>query len=259
MAGDTTFSGGIDLSVAVGLEDCRFAGPSGISHDTMTASRGQIPDLFLKGCGLQAWEILSAKIYDPALSPGEIADLQAEIFRLRTQGPLYIGGVFISYSHADREAVEKLYERLRREKITVWLDRHDLVAGPLQRQIVRGIRMMDAVVLVLSEASVNSDWVDDEVRAARLKEKEESRDVLCPIALDDKWEKKAGVARSLADMEEADAHWAHLAKKNVLDFSEWQSDNIFEPQFQKLHKGLKIYYTPTPISEYVPGPLRSHE
>ncbi len=182
-------------------------------------------------------------MYDPALAPLEIADLQAEIFRLRTEGPLYIGGVFISYSHADTGLVDKLYDRFKKEKIRVWLDRHDLVAGPLQRQVIQGIRMMDVVVLVLSEVSVGSDWVDDEVRAARVKEKEEKREVLCPIALDDAWKKKVGQTKSLTEMAEADADWMHLAKKNVLDFSQWESDDDFEAQFTKLLTGMKIYYT----------------
>lgn len=43
---------------------------------------------------------------------------------MRTSGPLYVGGVLLSYSHADSAPVAKLYERLKKAGITVWLDRH---------------------------------------------------------------------------------------------------------------------------------------
>ena len=109
----------------------------------------------------------------------------------RNRGPLYIGGVFISYSHADAKFVDKVYERLGEEGASVWLDRHDMVAGPLQKQVSRAIRLNDVVLLVLSEASVKSDWVENELDMARRKEKEEKRDVLCPVALDDAWKAKA--------------------------------------------------------------------
>ncbi len=139
--------------------------------------------------------------------------------------------MFISYSHDAAEAVHRIYERLKEEDITVWLDRHDLVAGDLQRQVDRGLRLMDVVLLVLSESSIESDWVEHELETGRKKEKEEKRDVLCPIALDDSWKAKT----------EGDVLWRQLKKKNVLDFSRWQTRD-FEAQFRKLLDGLKIYY-----------------
>lgn len=35
-----------------------------------------------------------------------------------------------------------------------------------------------------------------------------------------------------------------VKKKHVLNFSKWKTDDEFEPQFQKLLTGLKIYYEP---------------
>jgi len=77
-----------------------------------------------------------------------------------------------------------------KEGVSVWLDHHDLIAGPLQEQIDRAIRLQDVVLLVLSEASVESDWVEHELEVAREKEKTEKRDVLCPVALDETWKAK---------------------------------------------------------------------
>ena len=102
----------------------------------------------------------------------------------------------------------------------------------MQRQVDRAIRINDVVLLVLSEASVNSVWVDHELRVAHKKEQEEKRDVLCPVALDEAWKDKMN-----------EVLWEQvLTTKHVLDFSKWATEAEFEPQFQKLVTGLKIYY-----------------
>ena len=78
---------------------------------------------------------------------------------------------------------------------------------------------------------MKSDWVENELEIARKKEKEEERDVLCPVALDDSWKGKV----------EGDPLWRQLTKKVVLDFSRWKTKK-FGPQFDKLVKGMKIHY-----------------
>ena len=96
----------------------------------------------------------------------------------------------------------------------------------------RAIRINDVVLLVLSEASVKSDWVEHELRVARKKEKYEKCDVLCPVALDKAWKDKM-----------SEVLWEQvLTTKHVLDFSKWETNAQFEPQLQKLVKGLRIYY-----------------
>ncbi len=178
-----------------------------------------------------------ARLYDPTLTANEISELQYAIFDKRTRGPLFIGGVFISYCREDAKFVEKLYARLTKEQATVWLDQRDTLAGPLQRQIDRAIRLNDTVVLVLSRASIESAWVENELDLAWRKEKEENRNVICPIALDDSWKTK------LQPDESSRVLWLTLEKKNVLDFSKWRT-KAFEPVYKNLVKGLRIYYPP---------------
>jgi len=118
-----TVLGNIDLSVAKGLETVKHEGPSSVGVDTLVRCQGRIPDEFLRGCGFTPWQILEAKLYDPALTAHEISELQYKIFDLRAHGPLYIGGVFISYSHADSNFVDKIYQRLQKAGVSAWLDR----------------------------------------------------------------------------------------------------------------------------------------
>ena len=70
---------------------------------------------------------------------------------------------------------------------------------------------------------------------ARRKERDECRDVLCPMALDDSWKSKL-------DPECDDRQLSRtLTKKNILDFSNRKTKAFDEP-FQKLVDGIKVYY-----------------
>jgi uncharacterized protein YjbI with pentapeptide repeats len=221
-----------DFSGAKGLRAVRHYGPSAVSTEALHMAKGQLPDVFLRGCGLQPWEVLAAKLYDPALTPGQVTDIQYKIFDARTRGPLALGGVFISYAHEDNGLANKLHDKLEDAGANAWLDHHDMLAGPLQKQVDRAIRLNDIVLLILSEASIASDWVEHELKMARKKEKEVGHSVLCPIALDDAWKDKMD-----------DLLWEQALKNNVLDFSGWKT-HAFDPVFKKLVKGLKIWYRP---------------
>ena len=62
-------------------------------------------------------------------------------------------------------------------------------------------------------------------------EKETQRDVLCPIALNDSWKTCdwEGPLRK------------QIQKYNILDFSEWRSEERLKEQFGKLKDGLQVY------------------
>ncbi|MBW1782847.1 MAG: toll/interleukin-1 receptor domain-containing protein [Deltaproteobacteria bacterium] len=221
----------VDLSMAKGLVTGKHNSPSTIGMNTFLKSKGKIPAEFLRQCGLQPWEIEFSRLYDSALTPGEIGEiLSTTLFQTRTHGSLYLGGIFISYSHDDSKFVNKIYEQLREAGAVVWLDRHDLKAGDVQKQIAKTIRIQDVVLIVLSENSVKSDWVETELEIARKKEKDEDRDVLCPVALDDAWKNKMD-----------DVLWRQLNKKFVIDFSAWKTRK-FNTQFDKLLSGIKKNY-----------------
>src|SRR5262249_13556325 len=152
-----------------GLETVRHEGPSTIGTDTLFRSKGNIPEAFLRGCGLTPWEVLAANLYRPDLTPPGVAELQHRIFDAWTKGRSLINGCFISHSWKDGRFVDTLRERLIAEGVNVWLDRHDIVAGTIQDQLWRAIQFHHVVILVLSEGSVESDWVENELDMARQK------------------------------------------------------------------------------------------
>jgi WD40 repeat protein len=75
--------------------------------------------------------------------------------------------VFISYADADRAAMEKIRNSLRRESITVWTNTTDIQTGEVfEEAIKRGIEQADNVVYLLSPNSVTSDFCQRELDEA---------------------------------------------------------------------------------------------
>jgi TIR domain len=79
----------------------------------------------------------------------------------------------------------KLYHDLRGKGVRCWFAPEDLKTGDLFRQSIHeSILRNDKLLPVLSEHSVNSAWVQDEVEAALEREHREGRTVLLPIRID---------------------------------------------------------------------------
>jgi uncharacterized protein YjbI with pentapeptide repeats len=221
-----------DLSRAVGLNSVIHSGPSTIGFDTVYLSRKKIPEVFFRGCGLSDWEIENAKLYNPDLSNEEINDIQYRIHELRVKRAFQINPLFISYSHNNSDFVDAIEPYFINEGIRLWRDIHDAKSGRLEKQIDAAIHANDVVLLVLSEHSVKSDWVEHEVRKAREKEKQTGKDTLCPVALNDSWKT---------------CHWPErlleqILEYNILDFSNWKVTPTFQKQFRKLVEGLNLFY-----------------
>lgn len=221
-----------NLSEAKGLDEIWHAGRSYLDIGTLRLSAGSIPLKFLKGCGLSDWEIWAARLYRPNLRNDEFLDIQQKIFDLRSGRPLQVNDLFISYSHADSKFVDALESLLKDKDIQFWRDIHDLKSGRIEKQIDRALRFNSTVLLVLSENSVESDWVRWEAARARKLEKELGRDVLCPVALDEAWKtcKWPGPLRQ------------QIEDYNIVDFSEWKESEFLGKQFEKLVDGLELFY-----------------
>ena len=195
-------------------------------------SHGQIPLSFLRKCGLSDVDIEYTKLANPDLSNEAINMILYRIHDLRATRSIQISSLFISYSHANSNFVDKIEPKLNEEGIRFWRDVHDAKAGRLETQIDRAVRHNPTVLLILSEHSTSSDWVEHEARLARKLEKELGRDVLCPIALDDSWKT---------------CNWPERIKEqimeyNILDFSNWEDDDELDAMFKRLIDGLDMFY-----------------
>jgi hypothetical protein len=162
-----------------------------------------------------------------------VTEIQYRILDLLVRGPIQISPVFVSYSHGDTTFVDVLGAKLHESGIRYWRDIKDATAGRLDKVIERGITLNPTVLLVLSESSVKSDWVEYEIDKAVQLSKQLGRDVLCPIALDRTWAESGRLSGNLV---------GQIKKYMVLDFGHWMDEAAFSAQFRKLVDGLDLHY-----------------
>ena len=87
--------------------------------------------------------------------------------------------IFLSYSSNDRERVLPLVRALQEDGYTVWWDREIRPGPSFDREIEREITDAGCIVVVWSQASVDSEWVRAEV------EEGARRGLLVPVMIDD--------------------------------------------------------------------------
>lgn len=94
--------------------------------------------------------------------------------------------VFISYSHQDKEFVDKLAAHLVKNNAHVWVDTWELNVGDsILSKVQEAIQYASALLVVLSSASVQSEWCKKELSAGLMRELEEKRVIVLPVRLDD--------------------------------------------------------------------------
>jgi uncharacterized protein YjbI with pentapeptide repeats len=190
-----------DLSHTKGLEKVKHFGPSTIGIDTIYRSEGKIPEEFLRGAGVPEHFIAYASY------------LNAKAFEGNS--------CFISYSGKDRNFVEKLNTDLQKEGVRCWFAPEEMKMGDESRQRVnQQIRIHEKLLIVLSEYSIESAWIQQEVEAALEEEHNRNGSVLFPIRLDD----------SCLDGEK---EWlVNLQKTHqIYDFSTWDTLEAYAEQF----------------------------
>ena len=100
--------------------------------------------------------------------------------------------------------------------------------NPFRPRIDEEIRLRDKLLVILSENSIKSEWVGDEVEAALEEERESDRLILFPIRLDD------AVLNCRED-------WAAKIKRrrHIGDFSKPQDEGKYQKSFERLLRDLR--------------------
>ncbi|MCP3914115.1 MAG: toll/interleukin-1 receptor domain-containing protein [bacterium] len=157
-----------DLSRARGLETVQHFGTSSLGIDTILESRGEIPEQFLTGCGIPVAMIEQI----PNLINADLVG-QSEYY-----------SCFISYSRTDEAFATKLHRGLRNNGVRAFFAPVDMQpARRIDDQISDAIQASDRLLIVLSKDSIESNWVQRELKLARARERQEERHILLPISL----------------------------------------------------------------------------
>jgi adenylate cyclase len=78
-----------------------------------------------------------------------------------------VARIFLSYAREDAESAKQLAEAVGRAGHEVWWDRHIQGGSRFATEIDRALKDAEAVVVLWSEASIDSAWVQDEAAEGR--------------------------------------------------------------------------------------------
>jgi TIR domain len=133
--------------------------------------------------------------------------------------------------------VKRLHGRMQQEHLRVWCAPEDMKGGRKSlSQIDEAIRVHDKLLLVLSENSMESDWVKLEIRKARKLERETGTLRLFPVSLLPftrlrDWE--------CIDSDTGEDLAAEVRIYHIPSFSDWKEHDAFEANFKKLLSDLR--------------------
>jgi hypothetical protein len=199
----------VNLRLAQGLEAVVHHGPSSIGIDTLYRSHGNIPEVFLRGAGV----------------PDDVITYSKSL----VGQPFQSYSCFISYASRDEALAQRLHADLQANKVRCWFAPENLKIGDeFRSRIDESIQVCDRLLLILSESSVKSRWVQKEVETAFEKEGKENRIVLFPIRIDE------------AVMQSAVGWAADIRRqRHIGDFRQWKDHDAYQQAFNRLLRDLK--------------------
>lgn len=206
---DKTSIAKIDLRTTKGLASIQHLGPSHVELFSIQLPQDGSALHFLRGVGV----------------PDEwIADYRAHMV-----SPIQYYSLFISYSTKDDLLAHRLHADLQAKGVRCWFAPEDLKIGNKFRQrIDEAIHLQDKLLLLLSEHSISSIWVEHEVEAALEQEDRQQREVLFPIRLDE------------TIMQTSQAWAATLRRtRQIGDFTNWTDPQAYQIAFDRLLRDLK--------------------
>ena len=206
----------VNLAEAINLDCCIHVSPSVLDFRTLGQSVS-LPLSFLRGCGL--------------------SDTFIEYLPSLLNQPIQFYSCFISYSSKDENFAKRLHADLQNNGVRCWFAPKDIKGGrKLHEQIGEAIRLHEKLLLILSEHSMNSEWVKTEIAKARQREVKEKHQVLFPVALTPfeqikEWE--------CFDADTGKDSAREIREYYIPDFANWKNHDAYQAAFDRLLKDLK--------------------
>jgi hypothetical protein len=121
--------------------------------------------------------------------------------------------------------------------VRCWFAPHDIQGGKkIREQIDEAIRVYDRLLLILSEHSMASGWIETEIANAHRRETREERRMLFPISLVPYERVKEWKAFD-ADTGKDSAR--EIREYFTPDFSNWKDHDSYQQAFERLLRDLR--------------------
>lgn len=199
----------VDLRETKGLVEIYHQGPSRIELYTVKLPQDGSALHFLRGAG--------------------VPDEWIDDYRAHMMHPILYHSCFISYSSKDDTLAHRLHADLQDHGVRCWFAPVDMKIGDkIRGRIDEAIHLQDKLLLLLSEHSIQSSWVEDEVEAALEKERRQQRLVLFPVRLDEQ-------------VMQTTQSWAAKLRRSrtIGDFTRWNDPKAYQQAFDRLLRDLK--------------------
>jgi len=210
--GHTVF-GDVDLSLSTGLETTQHYGLSMLGTDTYLRSKGRIPDVFLRGCGI------------PDNVIAVLPSLVAETLKNPSLQILY---------HVDDQAfVDQLHQRLTASGFRVWLHGRDYWLGDKERQYASMVMgdTFDYRIVCSSQSSLASKWfnITDKHGVHIFHRRPEGEKGFVILDLDGR----------LRELDTPQPLVGRLQQKTIQPYNDWQNADTFDESFDYLVRWLR--------------------
>ncbi len=144
--------------------------------------------------------------------------------------------VFISHSHKDHEFVARLNIALRERGVRTWFSPEEILPGTkLSESIFNAIDSFDRLIVVLSQNSMTSQWVNSELHRAFTRQRMEGRNILFPISIVPHEQLRNW---SLFDADSGKDLAVELREFLIPSITNWKDDRVFGQFVDLVAKGL---------------------
>lgn len=169
-----TVVGDIYLNRISGIGRIRHIGPSYISTSTLEFTAREI----------QRTGAMRTDVESFLRDAGVLVDTFTQFREGLRSNAFY--SAFISYSHVDKDFAVWLEDKLKRHRIRCWLDEKNMRPGDrILDAVAKAIGSHDRMLLCCSQSSLESWWVQDEVRKAQEIERQAEHELrILPLLLD---------------------------------------------------------------------------
>lgn len=206
--GDAVFAR-VDLSKIKGLIEIHHWSPSRVVLHTVHLPQDESALHFLRGSG--------------------VPDEWLAVYSATMMAPIHYHSCFLCYDRQDTTLARRLHADLQDQGIRCWLSPKETPLNQEnQFQIDSFLHMQEKKLLLLSEYSMNSSWVVEEIRLALEKEIRQQRPILFLVCVDTSVLETAQV-------------WAGKLRRTcyTADFTQWATPHIYQHLFDRLLRDLR--------------------